>query len=1371
MPEPSTRAEEIFQEAADLPAPEREAFILSRCGGDERLRAEVRSLVRFLDADDAAILTRAQAPVLAARVPESVGHYRIVRVIGEGGMGVVYEAVQESPRRTVALKVMRSPLATPGLLRRFEHEAEVLGQLKHPGIAAIYEAGSIQTPFGPQPFFAMELVGGRPLSEYAAAAGLGLREKLELVAKACDAVHHAHQKGVIHRDLKPANILVSDDGQPKVLDFGVARAVDADALTAHPLTRTEAGQLIGTLPYMSPEQVSGEPGAVDIRSDVYSLGVILYEVLTGTLPYRLGTSIAEGARVIREQEPRALTSISHAFRGDISTIAGKALQKERERRYQSAAELAADIRRFLHDVPISARPPTAMYQLRKFARRNRALVGGAAATVLALVLGIIAASLLAVRAHRSELQARGYAYRAGLVAAAADLQNVNASSARQRLALIPEARRGWEWNYLNWVSDQSLAELRLPGVTQGRGAPARLDWARIDEAEVLVICDVLGRVRLWNPFGPTPALAFEPAGFESEDPPDRVCTSPDNSLLLATFLSGRTVVWSLQTGQVLWRHDGPMRTGWSPFSADSRLVAFGLDGQLRVSIREASSGRELATAPFYDFGLDNIQFVPGFDTDAGALRLLLTSNFESALFDIAQHRTLVQYPLGRSTFVLRAPPSILPGGPAGRDVIVGFLNDRSLGVFDLASGAELMRQHDALRSPAPIAVTAGGGGPGLGLGLRAAISEYRGSITLYELRPLDPGNAGGGPERVLHGHRTHLESLVFSRGEGAGAGRWLASLDHSGIVKVWDALSGVPGGSAPGAGGSAARRTPSGGDFGTGLVLAPRAPAGRGSDQSEGLAISMGWGSVRAWNLATGAVEWNVLAWRATTRPAAAFSPDASRLALADLMWGAEIAVLDATPDGPVSGDPTSPGAGDTRRILWRRPELRAEVAGLAWSRDGSVLAIFSADGSAQARAADDGSIIASIPPSQGSALTLCQAQPSGGRAILSRGGRECEAWSIGPATVGAPVLHRLGGFTAGGPITVAAFNDDGTRLALAWPEGAAASASTPGVPRPGVLPPQADGSVIEIYDCRGSPSTWRPIGRGRCGAGVDSLFISDRHQRIVAACDDATVRILGSPADERGAGRGGAVRRGGALEELLVVHVPGGLRSVAALADRGDLIVSTGSWPVMVFDMAPAPGLVLAQRRWREAFERIEVLRRADLRTARDQAALLESDPRLDPIARGMAVDAAQRLGDQLNFLNSWVWGRVEYAGGGRTPESYGPELAVMEEVCRQWPHTSFINTLGVAQFRAGRYEEAIQSLELSLKLDLQRSGRGTPQDIFDTAFLAMACQRLGRAEEAARYRDMTLAVAPRQTLGTDERGTIVREMLMELEGKRSDR
>ena len=404
----------LFAAASELPMGEREALLNARAERDPDVVREVRSLLAHdshTESDGFLDSPIKRNTRITSDLPDTIGRYRIVGVLGEGGMGTVYEAEQDSPRRSVALKVLRSEFATEATLRRFTHESEILGRLDHPGIAHVYEAdvettgGDNGSPIRHRPYFAMELIRGERIDDYVRSRDLSIRDRVKLIARICDALHHAHQKGVVHRDIKPANILIGSDGSPRIVDFGVARVTSTDLQITTMATR--ANQLVGTLSYMSPEQVAGDPNAVDVRSDVYAIGVVAYEILTSQLPLILrDLGIAEAARVIRDDEPTRLQTHGADYRGDVDTIVMKALEKDPERRYASASEFAADIRRWLDDDPILARPPSALYQFQCFARRNRGVVVAASLAAIALVGGLIASTTFAIQASRAEVRAK-----------------------------------------------------------------------------------------------------------------------------------------------------------------------------------------------------------------------------------------------------------------------------------------------------------------------------------------------------------------------------------------------------------------------------------------------------------------------------------------------------------------------------------------------------------------------------------------------------------------------------------------------------------------------------------------------------------------------------------------------------------------------------------------------------------------------------------------------------------------------------------------------------------------------------------------------------------------------------------------------------
>ncbi|MCC6652736.1 MAG: tetratricopeptide repeat protein [Candidatus Eisenbacteria bacterium] len=429
----------------------------------------------------------------AAGLPESIGHYRILSKLGEGGMGIVYEAEQQFPRRLVALKVVRGGrVIDENMVRAFRREVETLARLRHPNIGGIYESG--RTDDG-QYFFAMELVRGDHLDVFLSRRAQVMtteevRFRLGLFRRIAEAVHYAHQRGVIHRDLKPSNIIISRDVDSetsintlsgarlpdvKILDFGLARITESDVQATQV---TEVGVIKGTLPYMSPEQARGNADAIDVRTDVYALGVILYEMLSNAKPYDVSrSSLLEAVRVICEQQPRSLRSTisgSRRLDPDIETLVGKALEKDAERRYSSAAAMAEDVERYLSSQPILARPPSTLYQLQKFAARNRALVFGIAATFVVLLAGIVVSTREALRANRAEALATSRMARAEYAEAMALARSREADEAR---ALAEQQRTEAELQRTSAVRERTGA-VRARTAAETSHQQARLEAAK-----------------------------------------------------------------------------------------------------------------------------------------------------------------------------------------------------------------------------------------------------------------------------------------------------------------------------------------------------------------------------------------------------------------------------------------------------------------------------------------------------------------------------------------------------------------------------------------------------------------------------------------------------------------------------------------------------------------------------------------------------------------------------------------------------------------------------------------------------------------------------------------------------------------------------
>ncbi len=402
------RIVELFQAVLDLDAEARSVWLRDACEGESEL-AEVEELLALHDSSgdgedeletSAEALREVADELWNEPLPEKtvIGQYCLDRVLASGGMGTVYVAEQSSPLRRVALKVLSGGLEAGAAKQRFDYESQILAHLQHPGIAQVHECGTVEIAGRTIPWFAMELVeGALSLTKYADAETLSLSERLALVRETCAAVHYGHQMGVVHRDLKPDNILVDQQGRIKVIDFGIAKATDADLGLM--TLQTHADQLLGTMSYMSPEQSFGDGRSIDTRSDVYSLGVILFELLTGRLPHDFaGLSIMASVRVLADREVDMRPLARADLPSDVRTIVRKALAKDRDNRYDSASALADDIGRFRRGEPIAARAPSTWYQFSRFAARNRLLVAAVVGGLLVLVLGVAGTTVGFLRA-------------------------------------------------------------------------------------------------------------------------------------------------------------------------------------------------------------------------------------------------------------------------------------------------------------------------------------------------------------------------------------------------------------------------------------------------------------------------------------------------------------------------------------------------------------------------------------------------------------------------------------------------------------------------------------------------------------------------------------------------------------------------------------------------------------------------------------------------------------------------------------------------------------------------------------------------------------------------------------------------------------
>jgi WD40 repeat protein/serine/threonine protein kinase len=1057
---------EIFIAALNQPdAAQRAAFLEQVCGADDALRARVEDLLREQEQLGSFLERPAGGPAATGPFPPAlpemcatgtgegpgtaIGSYRLVRALGEGGMGTVWLAQQTVPvKRQVALKLIRPGMDSAQVIARFEAERQALALMDHPHIAKVFDAGA--TASG-RPYFVMELVQGKPITDYCDEQRLTPKERLELMIPVCQAIQHAHQKGIIHRDIKPSNVLVTlcdNKPVPKVIDFGIAKAT-GQQLTEHTLA-TGLGMVVGTLEYMSPEQAEPNQLDIDTRSDVYSLGVLLYELLTGTTPLerkRLQkAALLEVLRVIREEEPprpstRLSTTdelpaiaarrglepkrLSGVVRGELDWIVMKALEKDRNRRYESANGFASDLQRFLADEPVQACPPSAIYRLRKLLRRNQGLVLAVVLVMLALIGGIIGTTIGLLQAQ-DEARKAGQERDQANQAREAEQKARNAESeqrkqAEERLVRLNVGRGLWlldqgdSFGSLLWFAEALRLEQHDP-------AKAAVHRARL--AVVLRDCPKL--VQVW---------------FHKSDAAIRL--TPDGGRFLT--IDGRIVsVWDAETGL--------------------RLSQFVVQDEKRLRASLSFNGRRVVTC----CGEKDTAQV--WDTDTGKPIALSVSVQPGDHFVFSPH--------GRCFFTAGRIWAAATGQPIGPSEQEARTSRRRFAAFspDSRRVAIYERDRKTIRvwnadkaepetEPIPI-----GEGPGVKFSPDNRLLAVYGSGGTARIWNISTGQ----PVGPVLPHQRYVWDVNFSPD-----GKMLATSGADGSARVWDAATGFPltgpllhrAAVAPVSFSPDSQRVLTASQDGTARLWDARTGLPVGPPLKHGLRLTGAAfrgdgnqvvtssldGTVRVWQTAT-PQKWSI-SKSLPPRLIHDFWPHISadgRYELRVQPGLKTVAIIDRATSQPV-GSLVTPG-GQTVRP--------------AFSPDGRFIVTVHS-GQARVWAAADSKPIAALP--HGSVIYHMIISPDSRLIVTADSVGQTRVWNAATGKLVASLLRHVGGVTA------MAFSADSRRLATAGQDG-----------------------IARVWNAETGAPVTPPL---RHGATIYSVSFRPDGARVVSACHDRSAR------------------------------------------------------------------------------------------------------------------------------------------------------------------------------------------------------------------------------------------------------------------------